>query len=270
MKIIKLQLTIFLLLTLIISCDKAEENPDSIVETYPMRVGTEWNYDRQLIINEYEFIKPDVILNSDTVDYKVKVWIDKDTLMGDTLNVKIFKALESDLIQASINYMYLDNEGLKTYVYSNPGSMVFAYNFHQRIIQLRKSRLKSTHNYYTNDNQIYLENEPTLNLKLPLQLNLSWTYIKPTQQKSLQIDKKVVGIEKLKLIDTIFTCYKIDYEYRNDERFEGIEISDWVSKQGLIKRKMSGFKIPTSTKETETIDGYVEYTEILTLSNLKL
>ena len=33
---------------------------------------------------------------------------------------------------------------------------------------------------------------------------------------------------------------------------------------------MSGFKIPKSTKETETIDGYVEYTEILTLSNLKL
>ena len=43
-----------------------------------MAIGTEWIYDRQLIIKKYESETSDKIVDTDIYNFTVKVWIDKD------------------------------------------------------------------------------------------------------------------------------------------------------------------------------------------------
>jgi hypothetical protein len=70
-----------------------------------------------------------------------------------------------------------------------------------------------------------------------MELDTKWTYRKPNAQLTLQIDKKVVGYETITSNVKSYSCYKINWNYLNDSSFEGISITEWVSKEGLIKRR---------------------------------
>lgn len=270
-KIFNSIMVIFLTGLIIISCDNKEVNLTPNVDNYPMTVGTEWTYDRQVIIKKYESETSENIIDVDTVNFTVKVWIDKDTIFNDTMNVTVFKSRENDYNWTSNQYKYLDNEGLKNYAYSNAGANVFAK---------KSNHLKTSFDFNLNmaivdsgltSDEIIFEDKPTLDIKLPLGDNSSWTYRYPFETRTLQIDKEVIGTETLNLIGQDFACYKISWNYLNDSSFDGIEITDWISDKGLIKRLTFHDRITLVSQDGEPlIDGNVQMTETLILKELKI
>ncbi|MCK5823200.1 MAG: hypothetical protein KAG95_04295 [Bacteroidales bacterium] len=268
----KLILITIVLLT-IIGCDKKTNNTSLKVDTYPINVGTEWIYNRQVIINKYESETSQEIIDRDTINFTRKVWIEKDTILDDTMNVKVFKFQEDDNEWSRKEYKYIDNEGLKTYAYNiNGNANCFAEKSSE---QLKKSIV----NFYQQNNlktshlvkdEIITEDKPTLDIKFPLSNNSSWIYRHPSETRTLQIDKEVIGTESLNLIGQNFSCLKVRWIYLYNSAFNGIEITDWISDKGLIKSLIKNARITLITQNGEPIDGNFQMIETLILKELKI
>jgi hypothetical protein len=264
-------LILITLISILISCEKKENDILPNVDSYPMTVGTEWSYDRQVIIKKYESETSNNIVGVDTVNFTVKVWIEKDTILNDTMNVKIFKSQENDNNWTSNQFKYLDNEGLRNYAYSNSGGAnVFAKKSSSIKYGLHTDFYKTGVNEILTSDDIIFEDKPTLDIKLPLGDNSSWTYRKPSETRKLQIDKSVVGNETLILNGKSYACYKVTWTYLNDPVFDGIEITDWISDKGLIKRETIHDRVTLTTQDGEPIGGNVQTREILTLKALTI
>lgn len=166
-----------------VSCDDKEKNIVPTVNNYPMNIGTEWVYDRQMLMKKYESETSNEVIGIDTMNFIVKVWIEKDTVLKDTMAVRVFKSQDIYDNWTSYQYKFFDIEGLKTYAYSG-GAIAFAK---------KSSYLKSSIGFdeLTSD-EIFFETKPTLDVKLPLDRNSSWTYRHSSDTRALQIDKTVI------------------------------------------------------------------------------
>ncbi len=254
-----------------ISCDKKENEITPKVDSYPMTVGTEWIYDRQVIMKKYESDTSDKIIDIDTVIFTIKVWIDKDTVLNDTMNVKAFKSRENDYNWTSNQYKFIDSVGLKNYAYSNSGGAnVFAKKSGYLKSSFDLNFYMSLDNGVLTSDEIIFEDLPTLDIKLPLDNNSSWTYRQPSETRSLQIYKEVIGAETLTLFGQNFACYKVSWNYLYDPVFNGIEITDWISEKGLVKRLTIHDRVTLTTQEGEPIDGNIQMIETLVLKELKI
>lgn len=198
---------IYLLLLLIlplISCDKKEETIIPNIMTYPMTVGSQWTYDRQIVVNRYESKTSKKIVGTDTYNFIVKVWVDKDTVLN---GKQVMKFVAEDENIKHVNFNFLDSEGLKTYAYINTGLMVFAdAHFHLK---------SAVMDQFTAQAPVFYEQAPAMNLKFPLQNGLRWTYRPSTETSSLKIEKQVTGSETLNVAGERFNCFKIDWIYSN-------------------------------------------------------
>ncbi len=247
-----------------ISCEKDDPNKILSTANYPMEVGTEWTYDRQIIVKKYQTNR---ITDIDTVNFISKVRIDNDTLLNDTMQVKVFIAQDNSASSwTSSQYNYVDNTGLRTYAYSNAGPLVFPKNSENWPTFNFQSL---TDIWFLTNGELFYENPPTLNIKFPLEDNTSWTYRVASQQSSLQIDKEVVGVESLNLIDRNFNCAKVEWNYMFDTNYEGISTIDWIAEEGLIKRITIQDTV-TVTNETGDSLYIAQIIESLTLKDLKL
>jgi hypothetical protein len=220
----KLYLLLFLILPLI-SCDRKQEPITPGITAYPMTVGSQWTYDRQLVVNKYESKTSKKIVSTDTYHFEVKVWVDKDTLLNGKPVVKFIATSEG---LKHINFHFMDQEGLKTFAYSNAGPIVFA----QSGIHLKSEALDK----WLAEDPVIFEQSPVLDLKWPLQMGAQWTYRYATEPRPLKIEKQVTGEETLNLAGQHFNCYKIEWTYSNDSYYDHFKITDWVSDKGLIKR----------------------------------
>lgn len=257
---------ILVLLLTIISCKKDEDNISLIINSYPMNIGTEWTYDRQLIIKKYDstiFHKTEEI---DTINFITKISIVKDTILNDTMNVVVFKSQEENNNWTSNHYYYIDNEGLRNYAYSNAGAIVFPKkNEYQQFTNLYLLVDKKSQT----NGEIFFEIPPTLNIKFPLETNTSWTYRQPSESNKLQIDNEVIGSENLILFDQNFACLKVNYIYMNEPSYDGIDMTEWISDEGLIKR-LTTIDSATVTNETGEPLYIAQISESLTLKDLKI
>lgn len=263
-------LFLFFLLA-IVSCEskKIEINPK--VDSYPMAVGTEWTYDREIIIKKYESESSDKIIDTDIYNFTVKVWIDKDTLLKDTMNVMIFKTQENNNWTLK-EFKFIDNEGLKTYAYTISGNT--------DILPKKKVTSKSSYILYFNwllnneiniYDEIIFEEQPVLDIKLPLYNNSSWTYRHPSGTNTFfYIDKEVIGTERLNLIGENFDCFKVYWNYLNNTVSNEINITDWISDKGLIKRIIFSDRITLRTEFGEYSDEIAQVTETLIIKGLKI
>lgn len=251
------------------SCFTNENKLDTFVDTYPMSVGSGWNYDRKLVIKKYESETSDKIINTDTFHSSVRVWIEKDTLLKDTQKVKVFKSVNDDYIYkvTSKSYMFIDHEGLKTYAYLNAGLNVFA--------QKENGNLKSAFIFNSmpdlsvaTNEEIVFESQPPLNIKLPLENNLSWTYRQNAGQLNLPIEKKVIGTENVNLAGQNFPCYIIDWVFI--EYNQVIKMTDWISDKGLIKRITIHDRASTLHDDGTPTGDYFQMTETLTLKAIDI
>lgn len=261
---------VFLLFGLIalISCDKKLTDLNSLVTSYPMTIGTEWTYDRNVIVKKYKPDTSETIISIDTFHFVVTVWIDKDTILG-TMHVKAFKCQEENSNSISTQFNFIDNEGLKNYAYLNPGGPFVFAKKSGHIKSAMPLNFVWDHSILAGGGIIY-ESNPTLDIKLPLENNQLWTFRKPTDARPLQIDKQVIGMETVNLINQNFTCYKIDWIYKYDLSFSGIKIMDWISDKGLIKRLTIGNGQLLVNDQGEPTNDRFQAIEILTLKGIKI
>ncbi|MCG8410282.1 MAG: hypothetical protein MI739_03250 [Bacteroidales bacterium] len=225
------QLTIILLLTLVFSCDKKDDNIIPNINSYPMKIGTEWTYVEQCIRKHYK-PKTSILIKEDTITSVIKISIAKDTLFSDTMKVKVFNLQKDNSGVVSREFNYLDDKGFKTYAYSNE--------------------------------DIHIEDKPALNIKFPLNFKSSWTY-KDEFEHTMRIDKKVIGSEQLNLFGQNFSCFKVAWKYSENM---GFETTDWISNKGLVKRIRIHDKATFTTFDGKPIG--LQITEKTTLKSFKV
>lgn len=216
------------LLILMLACNDHDRNDLHVITSHPMDVGTEWIYNRNVIIKSFESETSGKVIGIDTFRYITKVCIEKDTILNGR-RLKVFKSIDSSLDASFREYKSMDDDGLKTYAYTT-----FCVEPHASgdISFLKFSMLR---NALFAECLIH-ETIPVLDIQLPLSLDSYWIYRQPNESGGLQIEKKVVGIESIRLNRRSFNCYKVEWIYINDPLFTGLSVTDWISDMGLIQR----------------------------------
>ena len=260
---------ILFILGIMISCHNKEDNLTPI-DSFPMTSGTNWTYDRQVIVNKYESETSNSIVDIDTMNFTVKVWIDKDTVLNDTMNVKAFKSRVDDNNFTTTQYKFIDNQGLKTYAYSNGGGAIAFVKKREYLTSPFDPKFNSNVNsvVLTSDD-IVVEDRPTLDIKLPLDISSYWNYRKTSEPMTLQIDKEVIGTQTLYLFGRNFACYEVRWDYLYDPNYIGFEIIDWISEYGLVKRMTINERVPINNEFGETL-YFGKVIETITLIDLNI
>jgi len=263
---------ILLFLLLLTSCDEKENNAVQKIQTYPMTVGSEWVYDRQMIISQYLSEKSDSIIGMDSFKFIDKVWIEKDTIFNNRIKTSVFKFRQSGISGSTTSsmYKYMDYEGLKIYAYSSEG----AYNISAKksgnsMLSRQLIHKRQMNNRLSTKKGLIIENKPVLEFILPLYEKSAWTSTFPSEVSKLQVDKKVTGSENLKLMGQNFACFKVSWYYLNVPALNGIKMTEWISKEGLMKR-LTAYGRENQTNERGEPTGWFETTETLTIKELTL
>lgn len=263
----KLIIILFALL-LFSGCDNKKSG--FTINSYPMAVGSEWVYNRELTFNEFQTDNLKNVMNSDTLNHSVRVWIEKDTLINDKVSVKKFRSHEKKSEVYGTEFLFRDYEGIKCYAYY-PGSGLMGFVKNQSQLKLPHAfpfgGLFSIPQFKTNG--LVFEDPPTLNLKLPLLNDIIWTYRHSSEELSVQIDKRVVDAESVKAPAGTFECFKIKYEYSSHPSFENVEIYDWIAEEGLIKRKISADSIVFTNQAGDSV-GFGTSVDTYSLKALEL
>ena len=119
---------------------------------------------------------------------------------------------------------------------------------------------------YMDGRMIYLS-PPRLSIMLPLKEGSYWTYATGTSSDS-RIEKEVTGVELIKQSGKEYACFRVEWEYYNYLNVD-VKITDWVAKEGLIKRLVKFDRI-------NFVNMYGEYlytgesTEVLQLTDFSL
>lgn len=252
------------------SCDETNKNDFEKIASYPTSVGNEWKYNKKIILKAYESETSDEIIEIDTFNFYITVKVEKDTVLNETMDVKQFTSQTNGNNWKSKSYCFQDSEGLKTYAYSNAGGNDFpkkagkisgpidllSFNFFGPLI---------SEDYEL----IFYYSTPVFNIKYPLQPDSKWTYLSPSEQLNLQIEKEVSGNEIININNHSYSCYIISWIYSNNENYAGLKIMDWISKEGLIKRITFMDRIVQTDSEGNPINTS-QMTETILLDELKL
>lgn len=265
LQILIMMFRIILLWVLVLSvctgCQETDESP--VLLDYPMNKGTSWYYSSNSIIHFFENETSDKIIESDTYRLNIRVSIEKDTLMNDSMNVICFASKADEYSFTSKEYFFLDSAGLRAYAYYNPTLHVFAKKGMQGI---RSSLL-----HFPADDEPSLHvysPGPRLNLKLPLTLNDEWAYTQPVAPVNLGIDKKVLKYEQVMVHGKAYNCFKIRWIYSGNPDFEDMVIHDWVSDEGLVKREVVYSRSLLFEHPYEEF-GYGQVTELIELMEFR-
>jgi hypothetical protein len=256
---------IILLILVWVSCSKKEDELIPDIKKFPTAAGTHWIYDRLLIIKEFESETLGKIINTDTIFQKFEVWVEKDTLLHDSLNVIVFKTRDNNQSYTSSVYRYFDGDGLKTYAYSNPGMSNETKN---GALNLPSVPLILTSQHQTSmESEIIVEEIPLLDVRLPLKSRYSWIYKHSTINNPLQIIKYVSGAETLMLDKKEYISLKISWQYQNDPLFNGIKMTEWISDLGFMKVS-TAYPRNTMVNQTGEPIGYYQLTDVLILNEI--
>ncbi|MFN8208473.1 MAG: hypothetical protein U0T82_13845, partial [Bacteroidales bacterium] len=204
------------LLGLIACSEKDPVNPDPLL-SYPLEPGTEWVYSRDFRIYYYESEASDKITGWDSIRQEIRVWIEKDTLVQDTLQLVQFVSQVSGYTDLSKEYYRPGQDGLTKYAYENPGMIVFvkkggfANSFPNFVIFPDWLPVNES---ITPD--LYFYSSPRLAIMFPLDRNSKWTYLLPAEPQDTQIDKEVTAAERVKTPAGSFDCFRVNYLYINN------------------------------------------------------
>ncbi|MEJ2595133.1 MAG: hypothetical protein P8100_08435 [bacterium] len=255
-------------MTAITSCQKNTAEPDLVINSYPIAAGNEWVYDRQVVIDKQDSLANHKKTDPDTLHFIITVWIEKDTVLNDTMPVTIFKQRVDDDNRVSIEYNFLDNEGLKNYAYANAGGNFFPKQYGISYFMISHLPIE---NMALKDDEIFYETPPTLKIKFPLKNKLEWNMREPSPDSpgSFRIDKEVIGMEMLGLGGRKFECLKVQWDITYPPLTHQTDITDWIAKEGLVKR-LTITDTAAVTNELGEILYYARLTETLTLKDVNI
>ncbi len=262
---------VYLIIALVglIGCDHNTEIEYESIDSYPVAIGNEWNYTSESILKIFESESSNTIIETDSLSFSIKIKIEKDTVLNDTMNVLKFTSLVNGNKFSSSQYSFLDSVGLQSYAYSNGGSHIYAKKSSGNYVMTAFPSPEIFVPVYNTEDIFVFEPRPRLNLKFPLKTHSKWTYVFPFEPLNLQIDKEVVGYESIRIGNQTYSCYKIKWIYLENKLFDGLTIFDWVSAEGLIKRNIIYPRSRLTLGDGESI-GSAQQTEIITLVGLNL
>jgi len=265
----KITLLAFAGIIILLSCEKNAKVFDPI-DSFPVSPGCEWIYTSESLMKIFESSSSNKVIDVDTVRFSVRVKIEKDTLLNDTMNVKQFVSTIDKYGYISKQYYYSDASGLKAYAYSHSSSHSFArknvLNFNPIDFLPFGESLSASQ---TEPSIIVIQPAPRLNLKFPLEINSAWTYAQPFEPLNLQINKKVIGYEFLRINNLSYPCYIVSWIYLKNSLFDGTKIYDWISKDGLIKRQITYERTNIESAMEEGLES-VQITETILLNELSI
>jgi hypothetical protein len=262
----KKYLPFILLVVSIIGCKKEDNNSSLKIDSYPMSIGTTWDYDRQIILRKYDIKKSSGIIENDTINFIAEVWIDKDTLLNDTMNVTVFKYQENSSEGIAVEYNFTDNEGLKNYAYENAGGNAFPMQSNYwsffNLSYLAEHRLQS-------NGIIFYEDPPVLKIKYPLEENTTWNYVDKPEVFGIRIDKAVAGAERLVIGGRNFDCLQVKWDYSYNQAKNKVDVTDWIAAEGLVRRLTIADTVAVADETGKPL-YYAHYTETLMLKNVNI
>lgn len=282
MKIYLLHLMLFAALLSFYGCKDTSE--DELNFTYPMKVGYRWDYTKFTQITNFQ---PDSIAQDyeriDTTTVIVEITGAEN--LRDSIETFVFKSTEYEGQNqfSSKNYYKSTKDGLYIIAYdnntgcllihpkkSNFSSIKFrGYNF-SSIHELSKLIQQQLPIKKVISDSIIFEEPPVLSLKYPLTEGSKWTY--RNDHYPFRMDKTIVEKKNINLNSVSFECYHIKWLYDIDhdgEWDDDIWIDDYISKEGLIKRKVSILGI-VWTDETCLEIGISDYFEEFILTDVYL
>jgi hypothetical protein len=242
----------FALVFLFSACgDKDSFNPDPILD-YPMEPGTEWIYAREQSLRIYESETSDKVIDGEDFRDEIRVRIEKDTVLWDTLAVKQFTSISTMQSEASREYCRLEDRGLVNYAYENGGSAFILKKSGKRLPVIPESLLQFYSPEITVDaGTLFVYPVPRLSLALPLRKNSRWTYLQPLEALDLKIDKEVSGAEKILTEAGSFSCFRIDYRYSGTNAVTNTVRTEWISESGLIRYQLLINRITLTSADGE-------------------
>jgi len=256
---------VILIVVLLTGCEE-DRFPEQI-NSFPMEVGTEWTYERNLLVYTYESDSSEIIKNTDTIHNMIRHSVEKDTVMNDTAMLKVFVTEIEGYENKPRHYMYIDKAGLRCYAYRDPVGIIVMAKKSAPLFNpaYHSPGILGSYPAVAEAGQIVLEDPPTLHLRFPLREGTTWTYRAPEGFNRWQIDKKVTGKEAIIINGEEFLCFRISYIYMNSI-FEGLELTDWIAEEGLIKREVL-FPRAKLTSVDGTEENTVQIHEVITLKN---
>ena len=251
-------------------CNEDKKDDFEKIFSYPTKPGSEWNYYSESVYTVYESETSDKIIDTDTVAFPIKVKIEKDTLLNDTMNVLQFVSIIEKYGYKSTQYYFINSEGLNAYATSKSTGHIFAKKNNPVNFVHDMLPFSSDVSLFSDAPSIYIiKPRPRLNLKFPLRLNSKWTYSYPSEPFNLQIDKEVVGYEYIKINDKTYSCYLVSWDYLDNEYFGNTRIYDWISEEGLIKREIIYDRVTVVSEDNLSWENF-QLTETISLTGINL
>lgn len=214
------------------SCSSSNQNIEPEF-TYPMGVGSKWVYSNKTVILEDEAnLYPKNVIDTTTRT----VQIEKDSVINDTLTVKVFSTKRNvpKLSSYELNLKYIDKQGVRSYAtigvvvpqqISTPKNKDFMNAFVDKNIHLTQGKNG-------------LETPPTLEYKLPYKVGNTWAYRDGTDASGYYITKTIVGKETVTIKGKAFDCFKIEWKYIRQIGEVDIIVREWLSEIGLVKTEI--------------------------------
>lgn len=255
------------------SCDKILDGPDF---TFPLQVGNSWEYTR---IHRHTKVDSDSLSSffslSDTSNVTMRIKGTKT--FADTAETYEFV---SELVHDNIHFISSTfyrplRTGLYRYAYlatggatifpkqGQTGTILFQGKTYAGVFALSQALLSGSVYSKTRSDSLNIENPAPLVYKYPFKVGDQWTFIR---NNDFYMAKRVSGKGKLELESGVFSCYKIEWLYDWDEDGDwddDISFIDYVSKEGLIFRKLSFFGIVYTNQNGEELGSFDSHEEFI-------
>ena len=235
------------------SCNKENETEDDFI--YPLSTGNTWEYVREMDLYFYSdttVVQPQYE-DTLTIISELSVTVTGEVFLNDTLETIEMIVFETDSANTHNGKLYYQNnvEGLYIYAYKSGGSMISPRKKEGTTIlfkglefddyrQLSDFIQQLTPNYRILSDSLYFEEPPIKTLQYPIEIGNQWTYRE--DNNPWRMDRKVMDRKDIELSIGTFDCYEIKFLYDMDhdgEWDDDIWITDFISKEGLIQRKVT-------------------------------
>jgi hypothetical protein len=245
--------SVYILFIALLVCSCRKEPATDPLTTYPVAIGTEWIYSREQSLRIYESETSNIVVDGEDFRDEIRVSIEKDTVLWDTLDVKQFSSISTMQSEASREYCRLEERGLVNYAYDNGGSAFILKKSGELIPVLPEILPFSSPDVKADPGTMVVYPVPRLSLALPLKENSRWTYLQPMESLELKIEKQVTGTEKIQTEVGTFSCFRIDYRYSGASAITNMVRTEWISKSGLIRYQLMIDRITLTSADGEVM-----------------
>jgi hypothetical protein len=266
------RLIFYILVCCFVSCSKAPDDTNDILK-YPFNKNAVWNYNETVSFQNFRPSAPGATYHETTYTYTGSVSVLGEKFFHDTIQTIMVAEISNGFLYRYYEKYYIQKpEGLYLYGYKGGGDLFapksnnflrykykgIEFNGPKEIIDYLETAKSG---YFKKGDSIYIEQDPPMVYKYPIEVGTSWNYRKTSGGSPFLINKKVIGKEFLSIHAGMFETYVVQWFYDLDTNGvydAGIDIKDYVSSKGLIKREIIVKDIYVSNAESPEGIGLID------------